>query len=144
MAKPHQDRGPRWRRLVVPFQRLAGLDQRERFAGIDAQGFQHFGCQHLADAALQRQPAVGGARPGSSAGTFRRKVEEATVVEVIDLREEEAAAVAEKRVVGLKLMAMVAQRQRLVEAAGQRFEAAEMGNPLVVSSPSSPIRSAQR
>jgi hypothetical protein len=48
---------------------------------------------------------------------------------VFELREEEAAAVAEVGIVELELMPVIAQRQRLLEAAGQRLEPAEMLDP---------------
>src|SRR5690606_7995630 len=47
--------------------------------------------------------------------------------------EQEAAAVADVRIIGAELMAVIAQRQRLGQAAGQRLEAAEMRDPLFVA-----------
>ena len=49
------------------------------------------------------------------------------------LRKEEAAAVAQPGVVILELVAVIAQRQWLLETAGDRHEAAEMLEPLVIS-----------
>ena len=48
---------------------------------------------------------------------------------IAKLREEEAAAVADLRIVHPELMAVVAQGQRLGEVVGKRLEAAEMGYP---------------
>ena len=45
-------------RSVVAFELLPGLDQRQRFAGIDAERLQHLGRQHLPHPALERQPAI--------------------------------------------------------------------------------------
>ena len=118
------------RGLVAALELFAGLDQREALGGIDAQRFEHLGRQHLAHAALERQPAVAAARPRRAARALGAEIEQAAVVEVIALGEEEAAAVAEVGIVGAELVAVIAQRQRLREAAGQRLEAAEMGEPL--------------
>ena len=51
---------------------------------------------------------------------------------VAQLSEQEAAAVAYVGIVHPELMAVVAQRQRLREIVGQRLEAAEMADPLLV------------
>ena len=107
-------------------ERLAGLDQREGLRGVDAERLEHLGGEDLAHAALQRQPAVAAARPGRRARALGAEVEQAAVDEVAHLGEEEAAAVAEVGVVDAELVAVVAQRQRLGEAAGQRLEAAEV------------------
>jgi hypothetical protein len=61
MVEPHKDGGARRRRLVAAHQRLAGLDQAERFRRVDAERFQHLRRQHFAHAALQGQAAIGGA-----------------------------------------------------------------------------------
>ncbi len=58
MVQPHQHAGARRRWLVVALELFAGLDQAEAPGGVDAQGFEHGGRQHLAHAALQRQPAI--------------------------------------------------------------------------------------
>ena len=91
---------------------LAGLDQAEGFRGVDAERLQHLGGEHLAHAALQRQAAVGGARPGRAAAALGAEVEQPAVLEVVHLGEEEAAAVAELGVVNAELVAVIAQRQR--------------------------------
>ena len=61
---------------------------------------------------------------------------------VAHLREQEAAAVAEVGIVMAELVAVVAQRERLGQIAGQRLEAREV--PLPRRPRSSPTRSAQR
>ena len=113
-------------------QRLAGLDQREGLRGVDPERLEHLGGEDLAHAALQRQAAVAAARPGGLAGALGAEVEQPAVDEIARLGEEEAAAVAEVGVVGAELVAVVAQRQRRREAAGQRLEAAEMADPVRV------------
>ena len=132
VAEPHQHGGARGRGLVAAHQRLARLDQAEGLGGLDAERLQHRGRQHLAHAALEREPPVGAARPGRLAAALGAEVEQAAVAEVVELGEEEAAAVAEVGVVHAELVAVVAQRERLREAAGQRLEAAEMRDPLLV------------
>ena len=48
------------------------------------------------------------------------------------MREQEAASVTEVRIVGLELVPVVAQRQRLLERARDRHEAPEMVHPFLV------------
>ena len=110
---------------------LTGLDQAEALAGVDAQRLEHRGRQHLAHAALQRQPPIAHPRPRRAARPLGAEVEQAAVG-VVQLREQEATAVAEVGVVVLELVAVIAQRQRRLEAAGNRHEAAEMLEPLRV------------
>ena len=74
--------------------------------------FEHLGRQHLADAALQRQPSVGVAAVGRLARALGAEVEQPAAV-VAQLRESEAAAVADLRIVHAELVAVIAQRQRL-------------------------------
>jgi hypothetical protein len=57
---------------------------------------------------------------------------------VAQLREQEAAAVADVGIVGPELVAVIAQRQRLRQVVRQRLEAAEMAQPFLVAQPSSP------
>src|SRR3712207_2823514 len=95
MAEPHENGGAGRRGFVLTGQLLAGLDEAEAFGRLDAQGFQHLGREHLAYAALQRQPAVGAARIGRAAAALRREVEQAPVERVLELREQEPATVAE-------------------------------------------------
>ena len=111
---------------------LAGLDQAEGFRGVDAERLQHFGRENLANAALEGEPPVAPARPGRLPAALRAEIEQPPVLGVAQLREEKAAAVAEIGIVRAKLMAVIAQRQRLDEAARQGFEAAEMGDPFGV------------
>ena len=100
--------------------------RREGLGGVDAERLEHLGGEDLAHAALQRQPAVAAARPGGLARALGAEVEQAAVGEVAQLGEQEAAAVADVGVVHAELVAVVAQRQRLGEVAGQRLEAGEM------------------
>ena len=126
VAEADQHRRARRRGLVAAAERLAGLDEREGLRGVDPERLEHLGREDLAHAALQRQPPVAAARPGRRARALGAEVEQPAVDEVARLGEEKAAAVAEVGVVGPELVAVVAQRQRLGEAAGQRLEAAEV------------------
>ena len=130
MAEAHQHGRAGRRRLVVARQRLAGLDQAEGLGGVDALSFQQLAGQELADAALQRQPSVAGTRPGRAAAALGGEVEQAAVAAVVELGEQEAAAVAQIGIVCPELMTVIAQCQRPVETAGQRLEAAEILDPL--------------
>ena len=120
------------RGLVVALQRLARLDQREGLRGLDAERLEHLGGEDLAHAALQGQPAVAEAAAGRLARALGAEIEQA-VRAVAQLGEQEAAAVADVGIVGPELMAVIAQRQRLRQVAGQRFEAAEMADPVGVA-----------
>ena len=68
--------------------------------------------KHLANAALERQPAVGVAAIGRLARSLGAKVEQPAAI-VAQLREGEAAAVADLRIVHSELMAVITQRERL-------------------------------
>ena len=116
---------------------FARFDQAEALACIDPERLEHRGRQHLAHAALERQAAVAHARPGRAARPLGAEVEQAAI-DVFELREEEAAAVAEIGIVGLELVAVIAQRQRGLEAAGDRHEAAEMIYPFGFAQPIEP------
>ena len=129
---PPQHGGSRRRGLAAAPQRLAGLDQAEGFRGIDAERFQHRGRQHLAHAALECQAPVCGARPGRLAAALGGEIKQAALV-VVQLREQEATPVAEFRIVGSELVAVVAQRQRLLEILRQWLESPEMRNPFLVA-----------
>ena len=96
VAEPHQHGRARGRWLVAALEPLAGLEQAERLRRGDAERLQHLGRQHLAHAALQGEPAVAAARPWRLAAALGGQIEEAVVLHVAQLREEEAAAVAER------------------------------------------------
>ncbi len=72
VVEPDQHGGARRRGFVAVPQVLAGFDQAERLAAIDAERLQHLGRQHLAHAALQREAAVAGAGPGGLAAYTNR------------------------------------------------------------------------
>jgi hypothetical protein len=129
VAEPGQHRRARRRGLVAADQRLAGLDQREGLGGVDAERLEHLGREDLAHAALERQPPVALPRPRRLARPLGAEIEKPAVLEVAHLGEEKPAPVAEVGVVGAELVPVVAQRQRLGQAAGQRLEAAEMPDP---------------
>ena len=107
--------------------------------GLDAERLQHLGGEHLAHAALQRQPAVAEAAVRRLARALGAEVEQPARA-VAQLREQEAAAVADVGVVHAELVAVIAQRQRLREVVRQRLEAAEMADPLLVAQPVEPDR----
>ncbi len=130
VGEPHQDRGAGRGGLVAAHEILAGLDQAEALRGLDALGLQQRGRQHLPHAALEGEPSVGAPGPRRRAAALGAEVEQPPVPEVVHLREQEAAAVAEFGVVRSELVAVVAQRQRRLEAAGQGLEPAEMGDPV--------------
>lgn len=131
MAEADQHGGPGGGGLVTAFQRFAGLDQREAFRSLDAQRLQHFGGQHLADPALQRQAAVAEAAIGRLSRALGAEIEQATRI-VAKLRKQETPPVPDIGIVYAKLMAVIAQRQWLRKIIGQRLETAEMGDPLRV------------
>ena len=139
VLEPDQHRRAGGGGLVVALQRLAGLDQREGLRGLDAERLEHLGREHLAHAALQRQPAVAEAAVGRLARSLGAEVEQPAAA-VAQLREQEAAAVADVGIVHPELVAVIAQRQRLGEIVGQRLEAAEMADPFLVAQ----IRQADR
>src|SRR5882724_2964398 len=132
MAVAHQDRGTRWRRLIPAHELFAGFDQAEGFGGFDAQRLEHFGGEHLAQAAVQREAAVAFARPGRLAASLGSKVQKAARFSIAHLREEKAAAVTEIGIVDAELMAVVAQRQGVREIFRQRREPAKMVHPFIV------------
>src|SRR5262249_8347600 len=108
-----QHRRARRRRLVAAMELLAGLEEAEGLRGVDAERLEHLGREDLADAALQRQAPVAVARPRRPPAALRSEVEQAIVDGIDELREEEPAPVAERRVVGPELVAVVAERERL-------------------------------
>ncbi len=129
-----QDGGAGRGGLVAALQRLAGLDQREALRGLDAERLEHLGRKHLADSALEGQPSVAEAAVGGLAGALGAEVEQPALL-VAELSEQEAAAVADVRIVHPELVAVVAQRERLGEIVRKRLEAAEMADPLRVVEP---------
>ena len=106
VAEADEHRAARRRRLVAAVARLAGR-------------------------ALQRQAAVAGAAPRRRPRPLGAEVHQ-PAGRIAALGEEEAAAVAEVGIVHAELVAVVAQRQRRLEAAGQRFEPREVADPSVV------------
>ena len=141
VAEPGQHRRAGRRGLVARGQLLAGLEQREALRRIDAERLEHLGRQHFAHPALERQPPVGGAAVGGLARSLGAEVEQPARV-VAQLGEQEAAAVADVGIVLAELVAVIAQRQRLRQIAGQRLEAPEMRRSTSISP--RPTRSAQR
>src|SRR5262249_56480892 len=109
-----------------------GLDERERLRRVHAERFQHLGREHLAHAALEGQPTVAATRPRRLSGPLRTEVEQAAVLDVVELGVQEAATVAELRVVDAELVAVIAERQALGEVVRQRIERREASLPLRV------------
>ena len=112
VAEPRQDRGAGRGGLVAALQRFAGLEQSEALRRVDPKRFEHFGRQHFANAAFERQPAIGMAAVRRLARALGAEIEQPTAI-VAKLRESEAAAVADLRIVDAELMAVIAKRQRL-------------------------------
>ena len=77
VAEARQYRRAGRRRLVTALQFLAGLEQSEALRRVDAERFEHLGREHLADPALERQPAVGVAAVRRLARTLGAEVEQA-------------------------------------------------------------------
>ena len=132
VLEPDQHRRPGRGGLVVALERLAGLDQREGLGGLDAERLEHLGRQHLADAALERQPAVADAAIGRLARALGAEIEQAAGP-VAQLREQEPAPVADIRIVNSELVAVIAQRQRLRQIVRERVKAAEVADPLLLA-----------
>ena len=110
---------------------FAGFDDAERAAGGHAERFEHFGGEDFAHRALQREAAIAGAAVRRGAGALGAQVHQAAR-HVPALREQETAAIAQIGVVGAELVAVIAQGERLGQAAGEGDEAAEMACPLRV------------
>ncbi len=113
VRQPRQHRTARGAGLVVPLQGLAGLEQGERAGGVHAQGFQHLAGQHLAHPALQGQAAIAKARIGRLTRALGAQVQQAAGAMLTQLGEQKAAPVADLRVVGAKLVAVIAHGQGL-------------------------------
>ena len=137
MAQAHHGGAPCRGRLVIALQRFARLDNGERARRIDAQGLQHFRRQNLAHAALQRQPPVAKPAMGGLSRSLGPKVHQAALA-VAQLGKQEPAAITDVGIIMAELVAMIAQRQRLWQAACQRRKAAEMGDPGIISQPIEP------
>ena len=109
----------------MALQRLAGLEHGEEFGGVDAQRLEHLGGENLAHGALQGQPAIAGARPGRLARALGGEIKQ-TPLPVAQLRKQEAAAIADLRVIAAELMPVITHRQWLGEIVRQGFKALEM------------------
>ena len=133
MAEPNQHRRAGRRRLVAACQRFAGLDQAERFGCVDAERFEILGRKDFTHTALQGEPSIAPPRPRCLSRALGAEIEQSSVVEIVQLREQKSAAVAEVGIVTAELMAVITQRQRRWMRAGQRFEFSEMRNPFVVA-----------
>src|SRR3546814_2445839 len=107
------------------------LDHRKAARGSDAERLQHFGREHFAHRALQGEPPVAETAVGSLARTLGAQVRQPSCL-VAHLCEQEAPAVPDLGVVGAELMTVIAQGQRLLQAAGKRPELAEMTDPCLV------------
>ena len=139
-----QHRGAGGGGLVIAFERLAGLDQREGLRGLDAERLEHLGGEDLAHPALQRQPAVAEAAIGGLTRTLGAEIEQAAAG-ISELREQEAAAVADIGIVHAELVAVIAQRQRRRRDCPARAGSARNGRSTSSSpSPSSPTEAAAR
>ena len=139
VAEADEHRRAGRRGLVIALKRLAGLDQREGPRRLDPERLQHLGREQLAHPALQRQPPVAEAAVGRLPRSLGAEVHQPPG-SVAQLREQEAAAVADIGIVHPELVAVIAQRQRLRQVAGQRREAAEMArsNPRRSDRPARP------
>ena len=82
------------------------------FDVLTPERLEHLGREHFANAALERQAAVGVAAVGRLARALGAEVEQAVAI-VAELREGEAAAVADLGIVHAELVAVITQRQRL-------------------------------
>src|SRR5690606_19166046 len=98
----------------------------------------HLGGEDFAYAALEREPPVSGARPWRTAAALGGEVEQPAVLQIVQLRAEEAAPVAKFGVVDLELMPVIAQGERGGMAVGQGSEASEMVDPFCVRQASQP------
>ena len=128
VAEPHEHRRARRRGLVAALERFAGLDQREAARGRNAERFEHLGRQHFANAALERQPPVAEAAVRRLPRSLGAEVHQPAVA-VAHLREQESAPVADIGIVHAELVPVIAQRERLLERAGEGREAPEMRDP---------------
>src|SRR4030095_4148601 len=79
VAQPDQHRRSGGGGFVVALERLAGLDQREGLAGLDAERLEHFRGEDLAHRALEREAAVAEAAVGRLARSLGAEVEQTAV-----------------------------------------------------------------
>ena len=128
VAQPSQHRRSRWRWLVIASQFFAGLDQCETFRCVDPKRLKHFGCQHLAYATLQGQPSIAEPAVRSRPRSLGAKVEQAALI-VAELREQEAAPVANVGIIRPELVPVITQRQRRRQIVGEWLEPSEMPRP---------------
>jgi hypothetical protein len=86
-------------------------------------------------ASISRTPPVCRAAPGGEARTLGAEIEQAPAGRrtFAQLREKEAAPIAEIGIVHAELVAVIAQRQRLGLRVRQRFEPTEMCQPLRIA-----------
>ena len=137
VIEAHQHGGAGGRGFIAADQLFAGFDDAERAAGGDAQRLQHFGGKDFAHCAFQGQAAIAHPAPRRGTAALGAKVHQPALI-IAALREQEAAAVAKIGVVGTELVAVITQRQRSGQAAGQGDEAAEMLQPRIVTQPGQP------
>ena len=131
MAQPGKDGGTGGRRLVPAHQFLTGLDDGEGLRGIDPECLEHLCRQQFAHRALERKPSVGSAAVWRLPRSLGAQIHQASVGSA-QLRVQEAAPVADFGIVHAELVAMVSQCQRALQITAQRFEPAEMGDPVVI------------
>ncbi len=132
MAEPDHHRRAGGGGFIAAFQRFAGFDQREGARRLDTKRLEHFGGEDLAHAALQRQAAIAETAPRRLAAALGGEVHQ-PVATIAQLREQETAPVADIGIVHAELMAVIAQRERLIEAAPKRLEPAEMRQPVGIA-----------
>ena len=128
MAEANQNRRSSRRRFVAAQEGLSRLEEAQRFRRVHPEGFEHFGREDLAHAAFEREAPIAPPRPWGPSAAFRPEVEQPPAI-VQYLREEKASTVAEKRVVRVELVAVVAKRERIRKVVRQRFEAREVSLP---------------
>ena len=132
MTQARHDSRTGGRGFIAARQFLAGFDHREGLGRVDAKRFEHFRRQDLADGPLQGQPAIARPAPWCGTRTLGREIHE-TLLVVSQLREQKSASITDFGIIGTKLMAVIAQRQRWIEIVGERLESTEMGYPLLVA-----------
>ena len=137
VIEAHQHGGAGGRGFIAADQLLTRFDHAERAAGGDTERFQHFGGKDLAHRAFEGQAAIAHPAPRRGTAALGAKVHQPALI-IAALREQEAAAVAKIGVVGTELVAVITQRQRSGQAAGQGDEAAEMLQPRIVTQPGQP------